>query len=61
MEREIVLEYDCKKCVNFESLLCDICSVKGMCDAGDCCTCFVNPPCDFCLNNYYEEYEKGKV
>lgn len=55
------MDYDCKKCVNFESLLCDICAVKGMVGAGACCTCYDNPPCDFCLNNFYEEYEKEKV
>lgn len=55
------MDYDCKQCVNFESLLCDICAVKGMVGVGACCTCYVNQPCDFCLNNFYEEYEKEKV
>lgn len=55
------MDYDCDICVNFESLLCDICSVQGVVGAGDHCTCHVNRPCEFCMNLYYEEYEKEKV
>lgn len=45
--------FDCAKCKNFETEICECCSLYN----GDkCCTCFQgNAPCGYCENICFEE------
>lgn len=50
------MDYDCKRCINRENEeVCSECSVNDDDYAG--CSCHLNPPCNFCVNNLYEEDE----
>lgn len=47
---------DCKTCVHFDDDdFCEDCTVSDL-DRG--CTCFICPPCSYCVGSLYEEVEK---
>ena len=48
------MRHDCTKCKHENSEVCDDCSNIS----GEGCSCHLNPPCGYCVDNHFEEKEK---
>ena len=48
---------DCKLCAYYDTEECESCSVY---DNDRECSCHINPPCAYCMDNRYEEASNNK-
>lgn len=50
------MEIICCTCKNFDTEICDECSISIYSDG--CCSCHIHPPCSYCVNLKYERNVK---